>query len=120
MRIHGRVVTTARDTHGRPTVVDLVRDLGVRVVPVGRLDADTTGDLIAVGGTVEISGHIAGDAEIRAGEIILRPGATIDGNRTDATKADDFAGPAGGKIGGKGARLGLEKHETRPRGRVSR
>ena len=38
-------VTTARDPHGRPTVVGLV-DVGVRVVPVGRLDADTTGALI--------------------------------------------------------------------------
>src|SRR5262245_55119970 len=33
------VVTTARDPHGRPTVVDLV-DHEARVVPVGRLDAD--------------------------------------------------------------------------------
>jgi 23S rRNA pseudouridine2605 synthase len=39
------VVTTARDPHGRPTVVDLVRH-SVRVVPVGRLDADTTGALV--------------------------------------------------------------------------
>ncbi len=39
------VVTTARDPHGRRTVVDLVAP-GVRVVPVGRLDADTTGALL--------------------------------------------------------------------------
>jgi 23S rRNA pseudouridine2605 synthase len=39
------VVTTASDPHGRPTVVELV-DAGVRVVPVGRLDADTTGALL--------------------------------------------------------------------------
>jgi 23S rRNA pseudouridine2605 synthase len=39
------VVTTARDPHGRPTVVDLV-DHTARVVPVGRLDADTTGALL--------------------------------------------------------------------------
>jgi 23S rRNA pseudouridine2605 synthase len=39
------VVTTARDPHGRPTVVDLV-DHPLRVVPVGRLDADTTGALL--------------------------------------------------------------------------
>jgi 23S rRNA pseudouridine2605 synthase len=51
------VVSTARDTHGRPTVVSLVpqssmppaRDeaqegrQGVRLYPVGRLDADTSG-----------------------------------------------------------------------------
>ena len=39
------VVTTARDPQGRPTVVDLVRH-EARVVPVGRLDADTTGALL--------------------------------------------------------------------------
>jgi 23S rRNA pseudouridine2605 synthase len=39
------VVTTARDPHGRPTVVDLVPQ-EPRVVPVGRLDADTTGALL--------------------------------------------------------------------------
>src|SRR6059058_4923248 len=39
------VVTTARDPHGRPTVVALVRH-EARVVPVGRLDADTTGVLL--------------------------------------------------------------------------
>jgi 23S rRNA pseudouridine2605 synthase len=36
------VVSTARDTHGRTTVVDLVRSRR-RLYPVGRLDADTTG-----------------------------------------------------------------------------
>ncbi|HET7138260.1 MAG TPA: pseudouridine synthase [Gaiellaceae bacterium] len=39
------VVTTARDPQGRPTVVDLVQH-DARVVPVGRLDADTTGVLL--------------------------------------------------------------------------
>ncbi len=39
------VVTTASDPQGRPTVVDLV-DHRHRVVPVGRLDADTTGALL--------------------------------------------------------------------------
>jgi 23S rRNA pseudouridine2605 synthase len=39
------VVTTARDPQGRPTVVDLVPD-EPRVVPVGRLDTDTTGALL--------------------------------------------------------------------------
>jgi 23S rRNA pseudouridine2605 synthase len=39
------VVTTARDPGGRPTVVGLVGH-DARIVPVGRLDADTTGALL--------------------------------------------------------------------------
>jgi pseudouridine synthase len=39
------VVTTASDPQGRLTVVQLV-DHAARVVPVGRLDADTTGALV--------------------------------------------------------------------------
>jgi 23S rRNA pseudouridine2605 synthase len=39
------VVTTARDPQGRPTVLELVPH-EPRVVPVGRLDADTTGALL--------------------------------------------------------------------------
>jgi len=39
------VVTTASDPQGRPTVVELVEHES-RVVPVGRLDADTTGVLL--------------------------------------------------------------------------
>ena len=38
-------ITTARDPEGRPTVVDLVGG-EIRVVPVGRLDRDTTGVLV--------------------------------------------------------------------------
>lgn len=37
------VVSTAHDTHGRRTVVEFVRAPGVRLYPVGRLDAETTG-----------------------------------------------------------------------------
>jgi 23S rRNA pseudouridine2605 synthase len=39
-------VTTASDPQGRPTVVQLVDDVPERIVPVGRLDADTTGALL--------------------------------------------------------------------------
>jgi 23S rRNA pseudouridine2605 synthase len=39
------VVTTVRDPQGRPTVAELV-PAEPRVVPVGRLDADTTGALL--------------------------------------------------------------------------
>ena len=39
------VVTTASDPHGRKTVVDLV-PAEPRIVPIGRLDVDTTGALL--------------------------------------------------------------------------
>ena len=40
-------VTTARDQFNRPTVIDLIKkDVKERVVPVGRLDYDTSGLLI--------------------------------------------------------------------------
>jgi 23S rRNA pseudouridine2605 synthase len=37
------IVSTAKDTHGRRTIVELVHAPGTRLYPVGRLDADTTG-----------------------------------------------------------------------------
>lgn len=39
-------VTTVHDTHGRPTVLDLVRGLDRRVYPVGRLDMESEGLLL--------------------------------------------------------------------------
>jgi 23S rRNA pseudouridine2605 synthase len=39
-------ISTVKDTHGRPTVMDLISDLAVRLYPVGRLDADTSGVLL--------------------------------------------------------------------------
>ncbi|MGC9947775.1 MAG: pseudouridine synthase [Bryobacteraceae bacterium] len=44
-------LTTYTDPQGRPTVYDLVRDAGVWLVPVGRLDLDTTGLLIMTNDT---------------------------------------------------------------------
>jgi 23S rRNA pseudouridine2605 synthase len=40
------IVVTMSDPQGRPTVADLVADVPARVVPVGRLDADSEGLLI--------------------------------------------------------------------------
>jgi 23S rRNA pseudouridine2605 synthase len=37
------VLSTARDTHGRPTVLSLLPRSGLRLYPVGRLDADSSG-----------------------------------------------------------------------------
>jgi len=37
------VLSTARDTHGRRTVIELLPAQGLRLYPVGRLDADSAG-----------------------------------------------------------------------------
>lgn len=39
-------LTTYKDPEGRPTVYDLIRDVGTFVAPVGRLDYDTSGLLL--------------------------------------------------------------------------
>ncbi|HNT88630.1 MAG TPA: pseudouridine synthase, partial [Candidatus Hydrogenedentes bacterium] len=39
-------VTTAKDTHGRPTVLDCLKGVRARVFPVGRLDMDVEGVLL--------------------------------------------------------------------------
>ncbi len=89
------VLSTARDTHGRPTVVDLVGAPG-RVYPVGRLDADSTG-LILLTDDGELADRLThprygvgktyvatvgrppvGERELRA----LREGVRLDDGRT--------------------------------------
>jgi 23S rRNA pseudouridine2605 synthase len=88
------VVTTASDPHARRTVLDLV-DHPARVVPVGRLDADTTGVLLLTNDgplahrlahprygvekvyEAEIDGDPADDALER-----LRAGVELDDGRT--------------------------------------
>lgn len=39
-------ITTYKDPQGRPTVYDLIKDVGTFVSPVGRLDLDTSGLLL--------------------------------------------------------------------------
>src|SRR3954447_23730299 len=90
------VVSTARDTHGRPTVVDLVPSGGTRLYPIGRLDAATTG-LILLTNDGELANRLThprfevpktyrakvanppvGDRAVRA----LRAGIDLDDGRT--------------------------------------
>jgi 23S rRNA pseudouridine2605 synthase len=88
------VVTTARDPQGRPTVVERVA-AEPRVVPVGRLDADTTGALLLTNDgplahrlahprygvektyVADVEGDPAGDALQR-----LRDGVDLEDGRT--------------------------------------
>jgi 23S rRNA pseudouridine2605 synthase len=90
------VVSTARDTHGRPTVTGLLPDRGVRLYPVGRLDADSSGLILLtndgalanrlthpsfeVGKTyrAKLSGDAIGEGALRA----LRDGVELDDGRT--------------------------------------
>ncbi|HXA66341.1 MAG TPA: pseudouridine synthase [Bryobacteraceae bacterium] len=44
-------ITTYKDPEGRPTVYDLIQDAGHWVVPVGRLDQDTSGLLLLTNDT---------------------------------------------------------------------
>jgi 23S rRNA pseudouridine2605 synthase len=44
-------ITTFKDPEGRPTVYDLIEDAGRWVVPVGRLDQDTSGLLLLTSDT---------------------------------------------------------------------
>jgi 23S rRNA pseudouridine2605 synthase len=95
-------VTTARDTHGRPTVVELVPD-EPRVFPVGRLDADTEGLLLLTndGELANRIAHPSGGVEkeylaevavpsgggVSAGAIrALRSGITLDDGLTAPAK----------------------------------
>ena len=113
------VVTTATDPQGRRTVVDLVPH-APRVVPVGRLDADTTGALLLTNDgplahrlahprygvekvyEAEVEGMPA-DETLRA----LREGVFLDGGTT---------APAGARMLERGSRfsvLELTLHEGR-------
>jgi len=50
-------LTTYKDPEGRPTVYDLIHDIDQFVVPVGRLDLDTTGLLLMTNDT-QFAEHI--------------------------------------------------------------
>jgi 23S rRNA pseudouridine2605 synthase len=89
------VVSTVRDTHGRPTVVGLVEDPR-RLYPVGRLDADSTGLILLTndGELANLLSHprhevpktyrvrVAGGAPGAAALAALRAGVELDDGPT--------------------------------------
>jgi 23S rRNA pseudouridine2605 synthase len=85
------VVTTARDPQGRPTVVELVPG-EPRVVPVGRLDADTTGALLLTndGPLAHRLAHPRYEIEkVYEAEIGGRPGEEILRSLREGVELDD-------------------------------
>ena len=91
-------VTTMHDEQGRKTVAELVRNVGVRVYPVGRLDLNSCGALLMTsdGETARVMTHpshevdkvyhvtVRGDLE--RGLPVLRESAVLDGVRTRPAK----------------------------------
>jgi pseudouridine synthase len=50
-------LTTYRDPEGRPTVYDLIADVGIWLSPVGRLDLDTSG-LLLMSNDTDLAEHL--------------------------------------------------------------
>ena len=118
----GGVISTAQDTHGRPTVVDLV-PAEPRVHPVGRLDAETEGLLLltndgdlthrlthpSFGLEKEYLAEVEG-VPSRAAVRTLREGVELDDGRTAPARV----APAPGADGERAALL-IVIHEGRNR-----
>jgi 23S rRNA pseudouridine2605 synthase len=116
------IVSTARDTHGRRTVVELVPANGLRLYPVGRLDIDSSG-LILLTNDGELANRLTHPrfevpkiyrAKLRGGPIgndsldALRVGVALEDGRTAPARVR--------RIGGRSTNLiELTIHEGRNR-----
>ncbi len=115
-------VTTVSDDLGRPTVMELVRDINARIYPVGRLDFDTTGLLIMTndGDFANILTHPKHDVNKTYIARIDRPlsedeleklqkGIELDGIKTAPAKVENIKRPQ------KGYEVKITIHEGRNR-----
>jgi 23S rRNA pseudouridine2605 synthase len=115
------VVTTARDPQGRPTVVELVQT-EPRVVPVGRLDVDTTGALLLTNDG-DLAHRLAhpryGVPKVYEADVVGSPSAeALDALRSGIELEDGRTAPAEVRVlkrGRRGSRLELTLHEGRNR-----
>ena len=111
----GGVVTTASDPHGRRTVVELV-GVPQRIVPVGRLDADTTGALVLTndGPLAHRLMHPRYEVDkVYEAEVEGEPGAEALSRLAEGVELDDGpTAPAGVRRLGP-SRLELTLHEGR-------
>lgn len=115
-------VTTVSDDLGRPTVMELVRDIKARIYPVGRLDFDTTGLIILTNdgefaNIVTHPKHVINKAYIarikkpldEAQLERLRTGIELDGVMTAKAGAENVKNPK------HGAEVKITIHEGRNR-----
>jgi len=98
------VVSTAQDTHGRPAVTEYV-DSDLRLYPVGRLDADTTGLILLTNDGeladvlthprygVQKTYHVKVDPRLVSRRDLrrLREGVELDDGRTSPAQARQLA-----------------------------
>jgi 23S rRNA pseudouridine2605 synthase len=106
------VVSTARDTHGRRTVTQLVPAGGLRLYPVGRLDIDSSG-LILLTNDGELANKLTHPrfqvpktylAKLRGGPIgddalkALRTGVELEDGRTAPARVRRIGGRRSGLI----------------------
>ncbi len=113
------VVTTADDPQGRPTVVDLVSH-EARVVPVGRLDFDTTGALLLTNDG-ELANRLAhpsyGVAKVYDVDVVGSPAPSVLATlRAGVDLEDGRTAPAEARIikrGTRVSRIELTLHEGR-------